>query len=339
MPPRDPQLGSAAAIAAFATGILLASAGPAPAQQLIDGIAAQVGTEVVLISEVNRIANPVEQRMRAAGVSEAEIVQMKSEVLDSLIENRLLDVTAQRAEVEADPDEVDGAMRAIAAENGIDLDTLRSSVEAQGLSFAEYREKIGQEIVRQKLMGGMVSSKVEVSEGELRALYNQRYADQRTEGREVHVYHLLVPAIERKSWAIDIACQETQEKLARVGAGETFLEVAAETTPSNPDLGWIHEDDLAGWMRSGTQGLRPGDTSDVLKLDFGCSVLHLKGEREVRPTSFEEAREELEGELYDRAFERESRELFEYLRQQTYIERRGIFAATGEELDFDAEGP
>ena len=87
------------------TPIILAAAMLLPpradAAELVDGIAAQVGTEVVLISEVHRIADPIEKRMRAQGVDDSEIAQMKAGVLDSLIENRLLDITAERVEVEA----------------------------------------------------------------------------------------------------------------------------------------------------------------------------------------------------------------------------------------------
>ncbi len=312
------------------------SAAPAEtrAADLLDGIAAQVGTEVVLISEVNRIAEPIERRMRAGGVQEQEIADMKSEVLDSLIENRLLDLTAQRAEVEAEDEEIDQTIASIAAENRISLDTMRRSVEAQGLSYEEYRRKIGQEIVRQKLMGGMVRSRLEVTEEDLRELFDERYSDQPTGGVEAHVYHLIVPAIERKRWALDIACEEAAEARARIGGGEDFIAVASETTPTSPDLGWLPYEDLATWMIDGIRPLRPGHTSDVIGLDFGCSVLHLVDRREVRPRTFEEVKPELEQELYGRAFDRESRVMLDKLRKQTYIEKRGVFAGGGR-LEFE----
>jgi peptidyl-prolyl cis-trans isomerase SurA len=301
---------------------------------LVDGIAAQVGTEVVLISEVNRIAVPIEQRMRTGGVEDQEIEQMKADVLDSLIENRLIDLTAQRAEVEAEDEEIDSAIASIAADNQISLDTMRRSVEAQGLSYQEYREKIGQEIVRQKLMGGMVHSKVDVSEAELRELFRERYADQPADGMEAHIYHLIVPAIEQKSWAREIACEEARQARLRIVDGEDFVAVARETTPSEPDLGWIAYEDLAAWMLSGIRALRPGQTSDVIALDFGCSVLRVVSRREVRPQTFDEVRDELEAELFDRAFERESRALLDRLREQYYIEKKDVFVGGGQ-LDFD----
>ncbi len=323
-----------AAGVALAVGLASLVAPDGWSEELLDGIAAQVGTEVVLISEVNRIATPIEQRMRAGGVSDKEIARMKAEVLDSLIENRLIDLTARRAEVEAEEDEIDGAIASIASENQISIDMMRRSVEAQGLSYQEYREKIGQEIVRQKLMGGMVHSKVEITEEDLRELFRERYADQASEGLEAYIYHLIVPAIEKKSWAIEIACEEARQARARIIEGADFVEVARETTPSTPDLGWIAYDDLAAWMLAGIRPLRPGQTSDVISLDFGCSVLRLVDQREVRPRTFEEVRDELEAELFDRAFASESRDLLDRLRKQHYIEKKDVFA-DADQLEFD----
>ena len=318
--------------AALAVATAFWSAGAA---ELVDGIAAQVGTEVVLISEVDRIAAPIEKRMRASGVDDREIAQMKAGVLDSLIENRLLDITAERVEVEALDDEIDSAIESIAQDNGISMDTMIRSVEQQGLSYPEYRAKIGQEIVRQKVMGGMIRSKIDIKDDEVRALYAERYSDQPEGGIEVRIHHLLVPAIEAKPWAVDIACQEAREDLDRVAGGDDFLAVARETSPTDPDLGWNLEEDLAGWMLTVIQGMRPGQTSDVVPLSFGCSVLRLVDRRQMRPKTYEDVRAELQNELYNKAYDRESQALFDRLRERTYIEKKDVFAGA-DQLEFEA---
>lgn len=320
---------------ALPAALWLIASGPVDAAEvLLDGIAAQVGTEVVLISEVNRIAAPVEARMRARGAPDTDVATMKAEVLENLIENRLLDIMAQRAEVIAEFDEIDHAIAAIARENGISVDTLRQSVQAQGLSFDAYEEKIGQEIVRQKVLSGMVRPRIEVNEAKVRELYDKRFANQPETGREFHVYHLVVPAVEQKSWAIDLACEEAAANRARILGGEPFLDVARETTPANPDLGWLYEQDLAGWMVDNAVGLRKGEISEPIKLPFGCSVIQVVDQRDVQPVTFAEARGQLENELFEKEFDRQSRAFFDRMRDETYIERKGVFADT-ELLTFD----
>ncbi len=303
------------------------------AEVLVDGIAAQVGTEVVLISEVNRIAAPMEARMRSAGAPPGEIDKMKADVLENLIENRILDIVAQRAEVVAEHDEIDNAIRAIARENGISIDTLRQSVEAQGLSFDVYQDKIAQEIVRQKILSGMVRPHVEIDEAKVRELYEERFGDQPDSGNEIHVYHLMVPAIEQKTWAIELACEEASGQRKRIVDGEDFLTVARETTPGSPDLGWLYQQDLASWMVDAVTTMQNGQISEPIKLPVGCSVLQVIDRREVRPMTFEEARPRLEAELFQTAFDRESQAFFDRMREKTYIERKDVFAET-ERLSF-----
>ena len=83
---------------AFAA-IGLTGPGPRADEVLIDGIAAQVGSEIVLLSDVQELARPVEQRMRAAGVSEDEIRNMHADALERLIEAKLIESVVHRLEM------------------------------------------------------------------------------------------------------------------------------------------------------------------------------------------------------------------------------------------------
>ena len=49
--------------------LLVFAASTASAEELIDGIAAQVGSDVVLISEVTGVTDAMEEQMRAAGAT------------------------------------------------------------------------------------------------------------------------------------------------------------------------------------------------------------------------------------------------------------------------------
>jgi hypothetical protein len=81
---------------------------PAAAEeQLVDGIAAQVGTRIVLVSEVMRMAGPQEAAMRSAGVPETEIARMRAAALEELIEARLIEELVRQAELYVSDDEID----------------------------------------------------------------------------------------------------------------------------------------------------------------------------------------------------------------------------------------
>ncbi|MGY8737497.1 MAG: hypothetical protein ACKVIW_08270, partial [bacterium] len=109
----------------LAVGLALAPAAPAAAaEKLVEGIAAQVGAEIVLASEVFEMSGPIEKRMRAAGAPEQEILALRRDALERLIETKLLSTVVDRLELNADREEIDAAVEAIASENDLTIEQL-----------------------------------------------------------------------------------------------------------------------------------------------------------------------------------------------------------------------
>jgi peptidyl-prolyl cis-trans isomerase SurA len=307
-----------------------ASAGRAD-EQLVDGIAAQVGPDVVLVSEVNELANQVETRARAAGASDDDIVKMKADILDRLIERRLLEQMVKRAELQATDAEVDNTIKVIAKENGLTPEQLRQSVEAGGLSYDAYREKIRSEIQRTKVLNVMVRSRVKVDEHEVRKAYDERYAKQPEGGQEVHLRHILVTFGGESHRDEATACGEVRDALSHIRNGESFEEVAHHLSELNPerggDVGWVTESTLAPWMQGIVQKLEPGQTSDVIRMPFGCNLLELVERRQFKKKSYEEVKAELQAALFDQKTEEEYVKFVNRLRSQTYIEKKDMVAS------------
>lgn len=304
-----------------------ASADAAPAGELVEGIAAQVGTEVVLVSEVDRIAKPIEAKIREKGGTDADVQMLRSDVLDKLIERKLILLLAKRAEIEATSFEVDDAIESIARENQMDVEALKQSVASEGMSWDTYRQRLAEEIVQQKVLNGMVRSRVKVEESQIRKLYDQRYgAMPATGGEEVRLVHMAVGASDGKPASVKAACEKVRRALARVRAGEPFAQVADEVSQAAPDLGWLPRESLAPWMQSAVAGLEPGQVSDVIELPIGCAVLTLVDRRTVEALSYEQAKGPLRELIADQAFQEEYVRFVERMRRQTYVDRRGEFA-------------
>ncbi|UCE87116.1 MAG: peptidylprolyl isomerase [Deltaproteobacteria bacterium] len=316
-------------------GLVAAASGlsaPAAAEEvLLDGIAAQVGNDVVLVSEVTQITSPMEARLREAGAPSSEIERVRAQVLDRLVERRLLEQLVRRVEIDASEPEIDAAIARIAEANGLTLEELRQSVEAQGLDYASYRDQIRGEIQRTKVLNGVIGAQVHVEEKDLRALYAERFDDQPDAGEEVHLRHIVVSF--RGTEAADVAAaRETADAaLARIRAGEPFAAVASEVSDASPatggDVGWVHVDALASWMAPTVRALAPGETSDLLRTRFGYNLLHLVDRRTFRKPDFEEVEDALYQEAYSRQLEAKYEEWIEKLRAQTYIEIKETIAA------------
>jgi peptidyl-prolyl cis-trans isomerase SurA len=311
------------------TGLAALAIGSAAAEQLVDGIAAQVGSDIVLVSEVMQMVGPVEQQLRAQGVKEQDIAKLRAEGLERMIEWRLIEQVVRQSELYASDEEVDSAIDTIAAQNRISREQLQQSVTAHGLSYDDYRDQIKRELERRKVVNAMVGSRVHVEEEDVRRLYDERFADQPEGGVTIRVRQVLVTFGE-EGRSKEAACAEVVAARERIAAGEPFENVASQVSEVAPerggDIGWLHWDTAAAWMREVVGQLEPGQTSGVLQLPSACCIVQLADRRDYQPISYEEAKPRLQEELYERQMASAFDEWIEKLRENTYIERKGYFA-------------
>lgn len=313
---------------------LLCSALIAPAlgaRELLDAVAAQVGGNIVLLSEVYELTEPIEKRMRGGGARESDILVMRADVLDRLIEQKLVAEVVRRMELSASDEEVDVAIRSIAQDTGISPQQLIRSVTSHGLTLPEYRDKIRSEIERSKVINGMVRSKVRVADEEIRAAYDERFANQPSGGEEVHLRHIVVAFGDDVLRDGAAACELAREGRRRIERSElSFPALAREISSTNAarggDLGWIHLNDVAAWMSDEVRDLGQSGISRVIEMPFGCNLLQVVDRRDFEPITFEQAVGPLEQEITARKTEQAFILWIDGVRQQSYIERKGVFA-------------
>ena len=319
--------------------LLLLGSGLAPglapgiqaAEILIDGIAAQVGHRYVLISEVEELAQPIIERMRAANAPPTEINKVRGEALNRLIEGKLIESIVTRLEMEATPEEIDETVRNIALDNGLSVAQLQASVESHGLTIDEYRNKLKSELERSRILNSLVRSQVRVEDEAVEIAYLERYGDQRQGGEQANLRHILIAAGGQSGRDQATACLIAQDAADQIRAGNIeFREMARRVTEMNPEqegeLGWFHTDEIAPWMAEAIANMQNGDVSDAIPMPFGCNVLQLVGRRTFTPVSFEAAEPQLREELSRHEMEKEYMSWLETVRKQIYVSRKGIYA-------------
>jgi peptidyl-prolyl cis-trans isomerase SurA len=329
------------------TGIAAVALAASPAaadEQIVDGIAAQVGGDIVLVSEVLRMTEPTEKKMSEAGISATEIAKLRAEGLEQMIEWRLIEQIVRQSDLTASDEEIDGTIQSIAQENNLSVDELRRSVTSHGLSYSDYRAEIKRELERRKVVTGLIGSKVSVVEKDVMELYDQRYANQPTAGEVVHVSQIVIPFGKEAGRDKQTAWSDARAAAARIAAGEPFetvaLDVSAVAASKGGDIGWLHFDRLAPWMSQVLDQLEPGQVSGILELESVCTLLRLIERKEYEPVTYEMAKPQLEEEVFERHLSREYAQWMEDLRARTYIERRGYFADAAElgPADFPGTG-
>jgi parvulin-like peptidyl-prolyl isomerase len=176
----------------------------------------------------------------------------------------------------------------------------------------------------------MISARVHIEPEDLKRMYAERYANQPQGGEAVHVRQILVVAGPEANRTLEQACELARVAKVRIGDGVAFDDLARELSAVAPqdggDIGWIHADSMAPWMHDALASLEPGGVTDVLELPFGCSLMQLVERRDWKPVSFEDAKPQLEQQVFEQKLSDAYREWMNELRENSYIERRGYFA-------------
>ena len=311
------------ALAAMAVAWLLSGAARA---QLVDGVAAVVDKEVILLSEVEFAANMVLGRLESQQQElSPEIVRgIYHDALQSLIDSKLVERYADRANLVASPEEIEMAIEGIAQEEGVDPEAVYLSAEQQGLSRETYRRELGRQITQMKVISGSVQGRIDVTGEEIQALYEERYASQKP-GLRVRVRHILLP------WPADMD-PDKQQRMHEIAT--TIRERAIETgdfanlarqysrAPSAPDGGLttFREGEVTPEIAAAVFDLPPGEVTSVVETDHGLNIFQILNRFDPSQITLEDVEPNLRAELIDRKTLPEFQKWVEGLRENRYIE-------------------
>ena len=144
----------------------MAMALPAHAE-LINGIAARVGSELILWSDVRKAAKS--EALTTLGEGSAE------QVRERLIEDILVADEAGRLGRVIDDTEILSAIDRFAAGNGMSRDALQASLTREGVDWVDYKEIVRKQLLRAEVVRQRVRNSVIVGESDIEALYKQMY--------------------------------------------------------------------------------------------------------------------------------------------------------------------
>lgn len=274
-------------------GLLAAAAiSPVSAQSLqpLDRIAAVVNEDVILQSELDRaVQNVLAQYANQPGQLPPRGV-LERQVLERLVLVKLQVARAGESGIRVSDQELNNAVAAVAQQNGTTVDGLRQRLEADGMSFADFRISLRDEIVVQRLRQSYAQSRVQVSESEVDAAL----AAQTAGGAQYHLAHILV-GLPEGATAEQIATgqRKVDGVKALVDKGELDFSAAAVRYSDSPnaleggDLGWRSLDEIPAAFVQMLKGMSPGQVVGPLRGPSGFQLLKLV---EVRDASQAAAR-------------------------------------------------
>lgn len=256
---------------------------PSAPAQLVGRIVAVVNNEVVTQFELDDRIRIVKQQLQKRGTPLPPQDVLEKQMLERIITDRVQLQFARETGIRVDDLQLDKTLQRIAQENNMTVEAFRGALEKDGISFAKFRDEIRDEIILGRLREREVENRIAVSEGEVENFLSTRAAQTGGE-EEFNLAHVLVRVPEQASpEQIQSKRAHAEKALAEMKKSD-FSQVAASYSDA-PDalqggvLGWRAASRLPALFLEAVNGLKPGQTSAVLRSPNGFHILKLLDKR------------------------------------------------------------
>jgi len=272
------------ALALFALPMPLVVSAQAAAQRpaLVDRIVAVVNKEVITLSELNEAIASAERNLRRSRTQLPPRDVFERQMLERLILDKAQLQLAKDSGIRIDDTQLDRAVQRVAEQNNLTLTDFRTRIEADGVSFEQFRSDLRDQITLQRLREREVDDKIQVSDTEV-DLFLAETAAQSAERSEYELAHVLIRLPEQAS-PDALAAARAKAEQARADALKDFGAAAARYSDS-PDalrgglLGWRQADRMPELFAEALTKLNPGDVSQVLRSPAGFHIIKVLDRR------------------------------------------------------------
>ena len=208
-----------------------------PVPRTADYIIAVVNQELVTANELELRLAQVREEARRTGNRLPPEDDLRKQLLDSLIDERVQITYARDAGVRIEDSELERAIANVAAQNQLTITQLRDRLRAEGIDYVRFRNTIRDQLMMERSREREVQSRIRVSDSDI----DDYLAKRRVNGvdAQLNLAQVLVLVPEGASDAV-VAEREAVAKaaLARIQAGGSFdAEVKALSSDANKDKG------------------------------------------------------------------------------------------------------
>lgn len=229
----------------------------------IDEVIAIVDTSLVTKLELENRVALIEKQFKAANRPLPPANDLKAQVLERLISERIQQNLAKEAGIKVSDRDLDRILGNIAAQSKLSVPELKIKVEKEGTNFNKYKEEIRKEVQAARLREREVDARVQVSESEI-----DSYISEKNRGKilqagndEIYLAQLVIGLPTNASEADVVAAKnKAEDVLKQASIEKDFLAYGKKIAlPGSgvriEDLGYRTLDRLPQLFVDGAQGI------------------------------------------------------------------------------------
>jgi len=243
--------------------------------KMVNKVVAFVNKGVITSNQVDAMVNQTLQTFKQKGITNPNINDIRSKVIDQLIMQQIQLDMAQRSGIKTNDIEINDALNNMAKSQNITVDVLKNNLAKQGTTYDESRNQLQKQIIMEKLKQREVDGRIVVNDDEVNRILNSEAYKTRID------YHLAMISITIPEQATaDILRQKqnlANSAYSELKSGVSFDKVAvkysnAPNALTGGDLGWRSSAALPPIISNSLKDLPIGGYTNVIKLPVGFFI-------------------------------------------------------------------
>jgi len=290
----------------------------------LDRVVAVVNNEIITWSElratISREGKSFLDKLPESKKEEA-MKGLEKEFLNSLIDMKLQLQEARKKGMDLSKAEIDGAIADIKKKYNLTDEALLNSLAAEGMTFEDYRTRLGEQIMLSKVVNFEVKANIVITDKEIGEYYEAN--KDKLSGKEKRKIRQIFFAAPKDNSQRPSVEAKAHEVILRIERGEDFSKLAGEFSEDvskkfGGDLGYITRGSALKEVEDAAFALNVGEVSKPFWSPAGLHIVKL--EEKVAEEGFDKVKDKIKELLFEKAFESKFLEWKAGLKEKAYIE-------------------
>ena len=303
------------------TMAILLLAGRLTGAELVEKILARVNDRLITNSEFQRRVVAASHAPQAS----TDVAQIKREVLEDLIREKLLEERAKEMSVSASDEEIETAVERVKRQYNLATDQeFDAALASSNMTREDLKRQMRQTIILQKVIGRDVTSKLEISDDMLRLEYERQKEKLYRVPESARVSEIVIRFPADDAAARERAVARLEEARAKLTAGTSFAELAKQYSEGNAkdrggDLGSVSKGELLPALDASVFGDPPQEYPPPALQPRSIHLFRVTERKPAGFKSFADVSEDLKKRIGENLYEKRFGEYVAKLRREAYV--------------------
>jgi peptidyl-prolyl cis-trans isomerase SurA len=256
----------------------------------LDRIVAIVDKNAITEQELEAKVRTVSDQLTKQGKQLPQERILKKQILERLIVDSIqLQLAAERG-IKVNEIQLEKTIERIAEQNQMSIETFKTALANDGISYTAFREDMRNEITIARLKESEINNRINISEGEVDNYLTTQENSKDGKQEEFELSQILIRTPEESSPKdIEAAQVKVEEVLAELNKGESFEKVSASFSDApnaleGGNMGWRSSNQIPPAFLALLKEMNVGQASKPIRSPNGFHIIKINNKRSADST-------------------------------------------------------